>query len=185
MGKLDSRRNRCLASLITSLIVIAILLVPTTVSAITVNVKDLEGREITQGVSFTFKIEMKIESGERVPVSKVRVNIEFPNGTSRTYEFPSTGGETDILRLGAPQSIIDSAVYGYGYGYGYGFYYGYGYGYFPEVSPYGYGYGYYPTGYGYGFYGPQTLRWTATLINTGILPTGSYTLKVEVLSDGV
>jgi len=187
-GSQSSRHKRILASLIVTLIVVTILLFPAPVRAITITVEGLKGQEITQGETFTFTINMKIESGERVPINKLRITVEGP--TSFTYLFSPMGGEQYFLRLETPQSIIDGTAYGYGYGYGYGRFYGYGYGYFPATPPYGYGYGYYPTGYGYGygygygFYGPQTLRWTAVLIHTENLPIGEYKLRVEIQSDG-
>jgi hypothetical protein len=125
---------------------------------------------------------MNIEA-EHVPVDTIRISVTGPK--SFTYDFSLTGGNQLYLGLEIPSTIIDSAVYGYSYSYGYGYYHANGYGYFPSTPPYGYGYGYYPTGYGYGFTGPQILRWAATLLNTASLPTGEYTLKAQIKSNGV
>ncbi len=178
MGKkLVPRRNRFLFSLIVTTLVIITLLFPTTTTmAISVNIENLEGKSITQGETSEFCINIIIETDEMVPIGKVRVTVEGP--TSFQYEFSVAGGERPYLRLETPQSIIDTTVYDYGHYYGYGFFYGYGYGDFP-------GHGYYPTGYGYGFYGPQRLRWKATLISTENLPTGQYNARAEVQSNGV
>jgi len=184
-----SLKKRRVISLIITALIVTILLFPSQVRSLTVQISGLKGQEIIQGRSFTFYIEVKIESTERVPINSIRIIVEGP--TSFTYLFPVSGGQEYYLKLEPFESIISGYSYNFGYGYGYGYYYGYGYGYFSQTPPYGYGYGYYPTlygygyGYGYGFYGPQTLRWKATLLNTGTLPTGEYKIKVEVNSDGV
>lgn len=167
----SSSHKRSLLSLIFTILIITILLSPTPVIAIQVSITGLNGHSITQGSTFTFYIDLLIESGERIPVDKVRIKVVGP--TSFTYEFPASGGTQTYIILGAVNSTNSN----------YGAYNGYGYGYFP-----GYGYGYYgyPSGYyGYGYYGPQTLRWQATLTNTALLPVGEYNATVEVESDGV
>jgi len=177
------RQNKFLRSLTVTIFILTILLFPMSASAITVSIEGLQGRTITQGESLSFYINIGIEGGEAVPISKVRVTVRGP--TSFAYDFSPTGGTERFLELEAAQSIVDQYAYGYGFAYGYVPFYGYGYGFFPEMLPYGYGYGFYPYGYGYGFYGPQTLRWTATLLNTGNLPEGQYRLTAEVFSNGV
>ena len=158
-------------SLIVSALIIGILLFPTSIAmSVSVSIEGLQGEEIEQCQTFKFDIDLTIESGERVPISKVRVTVEGP--ASFTYEFdPIEGGVEPYLKLDKPKTIIDSTPYGYGYAYDYGVFYGYG-----HTSGYG---------YGYGFHGPQTLRWRATLINTESLPAGVYKVRVEVESDGV
>ncbi|MFB0504195.1 MAG: hypothetical protein ACETWE_10210 [Candidatus Bathyarchaeia archaeon] len=166
-------------SIFVSTLIIAVLLVPTSMpTAISVSIEGLEGQSIAKGETFEFYIDVPIETDERLPIAKVRLIVMFPNGTSKSYEFPIGGGISAYIHLDEPVSIIDTTSYGYTHRYGYGSFYGYGY-----IS--GYGYGYYQDGYGYGFYGPQKLRWKATLINTEDLPKGSYRVRVEVESDGV
>ena len=164
--------RRSLLSLIFTILIVTILLYPTPVIAVQVSITGLNGQSITQGQTFTFYIDLLLESGERIPVDKVRIKVVGP--TSFTYEFPASGGTQTYIILGAVNST----------NYDYGAYYGYGYGYFP-----GYGYGYYSYppgyGYGYGYYGPQTLRWQATLTNTASLSVGEYNATVEVQSDGI
>jgi len=163
-------KNSLLSLIITALIV-AILLYPTPVTAVQVSITQLHGQSITQGQTHTFYISIQIETGEMIPINKVRITVTGP--TSFTYEFPAaSGGEEQYITLLAPMSV----------NHGYGAYYGYGYGYFPG---YGWGYRNYPYGYGYGFYGPQTITWQATLRNTASLPTGTYKMTAEVESDGV
>jgi len=147
-------------------------------TALSVSIEGLEGEIIEQGETFDFYIDVIIETEERLPIAKVKLIIEFPNNTAKPYEFPITGGTSAYIDLDEPISIIDSTGYGYTHRYGYGSFYGYGY-----VS--GYGYRYYQDGYGYGFYGPQKLRWNATLVNTALLPQGGYTVTVGVQSDGI
>jgi len=166
-------------SIIVSALIITVLLVPTSMpTALSVSIEGLEGEIIEQGETFNFYIDVIIETEERLPIAKVKLIIEFPNNTAKSYEFPITGGTSAYIDLDEPNSIIDSTGYGYTHRYGYGSFYGYGY-----IS--GYGYGYYQDGYGYGFYGPQKLRWQATLRNTGNLPEGGYEVRVEVESEGV
>jgi len=169
----------------TMLIVLVLLYPTTTATAISVSIEGLQGATIPQGDTQDFDIDVTIESGERVPISTVRVTIDLPNGTSLTYDFPVTGGSEEILTLSTPQSFNDTYGYGYGYWYGQGPFYGYGYGYFPST---GYGYGYYLDGTGYGFYGLQTLRWDADLRawdNAGNLPEGEYKIRVQVQSNDI
>ena len=179
-----SLRKRRILSIIVTALIIGVLLYPGQVRSITVQIMGLEGKSIVQGTTFTFYVETKLETSERVPISRLRVTVEGPESFGGTV--PVTGGQVDnYLIIEQFESIISGVSYGFGYGYGYGYYYGYGYGYFPKIPPYGYGYGYYPTGYGYGFFGPQILRWKVTLINTGALPVGEYKIRVEVESDGI
>ncbi|MBS7633578.1 hypothetical protein KEJ15_08210 [Candidatus Bathyarchaeota archaeon] len=158
-------------SLIITALIVTILLYPIPVTAVQVSITQLSGQRITQGQTHTFYINIQIDTGEMIPINKVRITVTGP--TSFTYEFPAASGGTDTyITLLAPMLA----------NYDYGAYYGYGYGYFPG---YGYGYGYYPYGYGYGFSGPQTITWQATLKNTASLPTGTYKMTAEVESDGV
>jgi len=184
-NRLDSRRKRYIVSLLMTLLIVLVLLYPTTTAtAISVSIKGLQGATVPQGDTQDFNIDLTIETGERVPISTVRVTIDLPNGTSFTYDFPLTGGTKAIITLNTPQSFNDTYGYGYGYWYDQGPLYGYGYGYFP---PTGYGYGYYQDGTGYGFYGLQTLRWDASLRawdNAGNLPDGEYKIRVQVQSNG-
>lgn len=176
------KRRRVLSLIITALI-IAVLLYPSQVRSLTVQITGLKGQSIVQGTTFTFYIDLKLDTSELVPIRRVKITVEGP--TSFTYIFPITGGQQYYLKLEPYQSIINQVSYSFGYGYGYGYFYGYGYGYLPNVPPYGYGYGYYPPGYGYGFLGSQILRWKATLINTGALPVGEYKIRAEIESDGI
>jgi len=182
-NRLDSKRKRYILSLLMTMLIVLVLLYPTTTAtAISVSIKGLQGATVPKGSTQDFDIDVMIETGERVPISTVRVTIDLPNGTSLTYDFPLTGGSEAILTLGTPQSFNDTVGYGYGYWYDEGPLYGYGYGYFP---PTGYGYGYYQDGIGYGFRGLQTLRWDATLTNTVGLPEGEYKIRVQIQSNGV
>jgi len=174
----SQRSRNSLMSIFVSTLIIAVLLVPaSTPTAISVSIEGLEGKSVEQGKTFEFYIGVHIETDERLPIAKVMLIVIFPDGTSKSYEFPIGGGTSAYIHLDEPVSIIDSTSYGYTHQYGYGSFYGYGY-----ISSYGYGY--YQDGYGYGFYGPQKLKWKATLI-TEDLPLGSYTVSVEVESDGV
>ncbi|MEM2889713.1 MAG: CARDB domain-containing protein, partial [Candidatus Bathyarchaeia archaeon] len=139
--------------------------------AVQVSITQLSGQSITQGQTHMFYINIQIDTGEMIPINKVRITVTGP--TSFTYEFPAASGGTDtFITLNAPVFT----------NFGYGPYYGYGYGYFPG---YGWGFGSYPYGYGYGFHGPQTITWQAILKNTASLPTGTYKMTAEVESDGV
>jgi len=168
--KRSLHKNSLLSLIITALIV-TILLYPSPVTAVQVSITQLHGQSITQGQTHTFYISIQIETGEMIPIDKVRIKVTGP--TSFTYEFPAaSGGEEQYITLLAPMFV----------NYGYGAYYGYGYGYFPG---YGWGYRNYPYGYGYGFYGPNTITWQATLKNTASLSPGTYKMTAEVESDGV
>ena len=176
----SQRSRNSLMSIFVSTLIIAVLLVPTSMpTAISVSIEGLEGKSVEQGETLEFYIYVAIETDERLPLIKVNLTIvEFPSGkTIWSQLFPIGGGPSDYVNLATPVSIIDGTSYGYTHQYGYGSFYGYGY-----IS--GYGYGYYQDGYGYGFYGSQKLRWNATL-NTALLPPRDYTIGVEVQSDGV
>ncbi|NHV96171.1 MAG: hypothetical protein HA494_00035, partial [Thaumarchaeota archaeon] len=162
------KRRQTLAVFLTLAIIGALLFIPQA-SAITVAVSGItSGETITRGEVRSLTFTITIESGERVPIQKIRVVVD-----GSTYSAEPTGGSLDPSNAIIPS--ISSPSYPAGYGYGYGYLYGYGYSY-----GYGYGYGYgYPYGYGYGFVGPTQIRYTA-LLYTANLGLGPHSLRVEV-----
>ena len=173
------KRNKALSTLIVTLLIVALLLSPMSAVAITVSIEDLAYKKIIKGEEYSFYVGMVIESGERVPVERVKLSFTGPTAFG-PYEFPASGGEFPYLKLEAYASIIEGETYPFGSWYGYGPFYGYGYGY----GPWGWGYGYYPEAYGYGYYGYQKLLWKATLY-TSELDVGEYRATAEVKSNGV
>ncbi len=176
----ELKRNKALSSLIVTVLIVAILLLPTPATAVSVGITNLTDKKIVVGENYTFKINVFIEGNERIPIDKVKL-YSTKDGTSVfSYEFGASGGTQGYITLTPAFSFSPylgyGTLYGYGYGYGPGFggqVWGFGYGYYS-----GYGYG-----YGYGTYGMPsiTLTWNATL-NTSNLGFGTYKMKSEVKS---
>lgn len=176
------RRNRALLSLIITMIILALLLLPPSAVAISVNIENLDGVQIGRGQVHTFYININIESGERVPINHITVSISGPTSFSKT--FTAEGGEDPPITLTPWRSYVEGVEMPFGYGFGFGMYRSYGItGYLYNTSYYLYGYGYGPFGYGYGYPGPQILQYKVDL-DTAYLSEGNYVAVVAVEADG-
>lgn len=173
-------RNKALTSLLITILIVGLLLIPQSATAISVSIVGLSA-EIEKGTSEVFFIDILIESNERVPIDKLGIDIKGPTNIYR--EFPAAGGEQAPLTVSQYLSIVGGEWKLFGYGYGYGLLYSYGYGYgFGGIPGYGYGYG--PTGYGYGYAGPQILRYRVVL-DTSNMDVGDYAITAMVFSGSV
>ena len=179
----ELKRNKALSSLIVTVLIVAILLLPTPATAVSVGITNLADKKIVVGESYTFKVNVFIEGNERIPIDKVKLSSTKDGTSVFSYEFDAGGGTQGCITLSPAFSFAPYSGYGTLYGYGYG--YGPGFG----GQPWGYGYGYYTGygyGYGYGYYGlpSVTLSWNAT-IDTSNLAFGTYKMNAEVKSGNV
>ena len=170
------KRRQTLAVFLTLAIIGALLFIPQAL-AITVEVSGItSGETITRGEVRSLTFTITIESGERVPIQKIRVVVD-----GSTYSADPTGGSLDPTNAIIPSITLvtppPAYLYTPGYGYGYGYLFGYG---LTPAGVYGYGYGS-PYGYGYGFVGYTQIQYTA-LLYTANLGSGPHSLRVEVVT---
>ena len=152
----SNKKHKNLVSILLTILVIALYLLPNFVSAVSVRVKtDKDSYENSEVV--TFDVSVDIEDGERVPVQHLTLKI---NETLKVCTFRPDG---TLVSGCENMKVISKHIFDAGYGYGYDNYgYGYGYGYQHLGTPFatfgygttnttfGYGYGY-GSGYGYGY----------------------------------
>ncbi len=165
-------RNKNVASLLITALLIAILIGSSPVGAIFVDISLPDEVNLEESKYLKFVITANLQTREFLPLSTyVRVLIEGPQESDspqkQNYEFWINGTAKYGNIQVTPKTI--SANYGYGYGYAYA----YGYGYYL-----GYGYGY---GYGYSY---QNILKYEVRIDVSNYNLGNYKLRVEVVHNG-
>ncbi|MCK5699364.1 MAG: hypothetical protein KAH93_05935, partial [Candidatus Aenigmarchaeota archaeon] len=112
--------------------IIAILLISGPVQAMTVKIMSLPG-QATLGDEINFTLKIDIETGERIPIKEIMLNID---STECRYHLNGTLNSSSPANCSAfTLTQTQDAPYTYGQRYGYGsnnqqnYGYGYGYGY--------------------------------------------------------
>ena len=178
IGKSAKKKN--LVSVLLTIIVIALYILPNFASAVSVRIStDKSSYENSEVVKFDVSVD--IEDGEKVPVQNLTLKV---NNTLKTCTFSPNG---DLLSGCENIKIISKNVFAGGFGYGYNNYgYGYGYGNVFETvnTSFGYGYGYGSGyGYGYGLTFPSELSYTIEWdIGKEGLANGIYEANLEALA---
>jgi len=145
MNKSAKKKN--LVSIVLTVLVIALYLVPNFASALTVGISDIA--DTNKGNDVEFDVTVDIQNPDKfVPISQTNLTIEYTGVGNHTDKFEcniQVNGDFECFRTKGNHkteftdieitATKDSSLgYGYGYGYSNGINFGYGYG-------YGYGYG--------------------------------------------
>ncbi len=183
MKRIFLKNDRIFPALLTIFLIFLILSSgPVTAFEIHINAPS----QVRGGKVISFPIEIKTNTGELIPITKITLNITGPAegiGISVDCELNLTnGGKAYCIDKIAGNATSDVNVttefvppMSYGYGYGYAYWNG---------TPYYFGYGYGYGGYGNGSYGgaPGTLKFNVTW-KPPITPT-FYRIKISVHADG-
>ncbi len=169
-------------SIILTLLVVAIYLIPNLASAVKIGVETDKPVYTSNDSSVEFELAVDVEENERIPIQRLILKIESEAGNIECT-FSASGGKMsgcpniDIINASA-KSYTQGPGYGYGYGYGYG-----GNEWSTVPIDFGYGYGY---GYGYGDMNiyPKELRYTVRWnFSAADAAEGSYKASLEAYAD--
>ncbi len=154
-------------SIVLTLLIITLLILSGPAAAVSINVSSLPTK-VKQGNSLSFTLDTNINSGEKIPIYNISINVMNSTGNSvGNYTFSPDGKN---LTSGITVSLITSAPFGYGYRYGYGYAVPLGY------KNYTFGYGY---GYGYGT-SSSKFEYNITITDFSKLSPGNYSLRILV-----
>ncbi len=150
-----SAKGGNIVSVILTILVISIYLIPNFASAISVAISDIANTNKGNDIRFSVTIDI-LDTDRYVPISSTNLTIQY-TGSDQIDKLEceiQPAGEYTCYRTKGNHTaeftaINITATKDESLGYGYGDGYGYGYGYSPS---YGYGYGYeHNFGYGYGY----------------------------------
>jgi hypothetical protein len=159
-------------SIALTLFLVAIVMLSGPTSALQIGIQT-DKASYGKGEQVTFQIQTDIESGERLPIDNVTLEVTGP-GDSFSCTLPFNSGFSDLAMDCGGQQINVSLSLGTGYGYGYGYLNA------DYDTAYSWGYGY---GYGYGT-GPTSMLYTVKWTVPSGWDSGSYTAGVTYSAGG-
>src|SRR3989344_4288474 len=156
---MDKRGKKNLTSMLLTVLVLALYLLPNFASAVVVRIStDKSSYENSEVVKFDVSVD--IDDGERIPVKNLTLKV---NNTIKQCTFRPDG---TFISGCDNMNITSKSVFNAGYGYGY--------------DNHGYGYGY---GYGYGLTNPSELSYTIEWdIGAEGLANGIYEANLEAFA---
>ncbi|MEK6983472.1 MAG: hypothetical protein AABX33_02780 [Nanoarchaeota archaeon] len=153
MNKSAKKKN--FVSIILTVLVIGLYLIPNFASAVSVQISDIPNTNKGNDIEFDVSIDIQ-DPDKFVPLSNTNLTIEYTGAGNHIDKLEceiQVNGDFQCFRTKGNHkteftdieitAVKDSSLgfgYGYGYGYGYGFNPGFGYGYSHDFG-YGYGYG--------------------------------------------
>lgn len=178
-----------IVSLVFTALVVALIFFSGSAMAFVISI--LSPDKVRAGEEIDFDVKICMNSGERIPIDKITINITGPaegirhsvscvvylNNTFYCFDKISDQATSDISITNIDLSGVD---YGYGYLYGYWQQSAYGYGYIVSPDERNYAWGY---GYGYGYAQGSgcivlNVKWKVPIIPT------IYTIKAGAYADG-